>query len=230
MLNKNSPVYVDSWERYVCDLLYVAFWVKKREPDLPHYLYGHSMGGGIGVAAAGKKPELFQKVILSSPMIRPLTPGVPWKAAVCIAHIMCCLGKGKNYMPGQHDYEGEESFAQSGALSEERFSYYQKKKAAEPDYQLGGASYGWMKEMAGLYHVLMRKAYRKMHMPVLVFQAEKDFYVSNKEQNRFVKRVHKNTDSLIHLILVPGTKHEIYHADDWTVQQYWDTVFRFLQS
>lgn len=29
LLKKNSPVYVDFWERYVCDLLYAAFWAKK---------------------------------------------------------------------------------------------------------------------------------------------------------------------------------------------------------
>ena len=41
------------------------------------YLYGHSMGGGIAAAVAARAPEMFEKVILSSPMIRPLTGGVP---------------------------------------------------------------------------------------------------------------------------------------------------------
>ena len=61
LLKKNSPVYVDFWERYVCDLLYAAFWAKKREPDLPLYLYGHSMGGGIGPQRQGKSRNSFRR-------------------------------------------------------------------------------------------------------------------------------------------------------------------------
>lgn len=67
-------VHVDSYKRYVEDLLSVAHRAKSDYGNLPLYLYGHSMGGGIAAAAAAAEPDLFKKAILSSPMIRRSEP------------------------------------------------------------------------------------------------------------------------------------------------------------
>lgn len=80
-----SLVYVDSYHRYVEDLLFVARKAKAEACGLPLVLYSHSMGGGIAAAAAAKAPHLFRKVVLSSPMIRPLTGKVPFADAKRIA-------------------------------------------------------------------------------------------------------------------------------------------------
>lgn len=80
-----SLIYVDSWERYVRDFLKICHGIKKTYPDLHLNLFAHSMGGGIGASAAAWEPELFHKIILSSPMIRPLTGNVPWSLAVMAA-------------------------------------------------------------------------------------------------------------------------------------------------
>ena len=42
-----SLVHVDSYKRYVADLLFVARTAKKEHKNLKLYLFGHSMGGGI---------------------------------------------------------------------------------------------------------------------------------------------------------------------------------------
>lgn len=68
-----SLVHTDSYERYVQDLLFLAEYVEKGAQTSPLILYGHSMGGGIGAAAAAKRPDLFSRLILSSPMIQPET-------------------------------------------------------------------------------------------------------------------------------------------------------------
>ena len=49
-----SLVYVDSYHRYVEDLLFVARKAKAEACGLPLVLYSHSMGGGIAAAAAGQ--------------------------------------------------------------------------------------------------------------------------------------------------------------------------------
>lgn len=43
------------------------------------------MGGGIAAAAVAAKPKLFERLVLSSPMIRPLSGKVPWHDARTIA-------------------------------------------------------------------------------------------------------------------------------------------------
>lgn len=60
------------------------------------------MGGAIGGIAAAWEPDWFHKVILSSPMIRPLTGNVPWPAATGIALEKCILGKDEEYVAGKN--------------------------------------------------------------------------------------------------------------------------------
>ena len=80
-----SLVYVDSYKRYVEDFLFVSRIAKEENSNLPMFLYGHSMCGGIAAAAAAQSNDLFHKVVLSSPMIRPLTGKVPWRTSRLIA-------------------------------------------------------------------------------------------------------------------------------------------------
>ena len=73
-----SLVHIDTWKRYVRDFLKICHVIKKTYPELPLVLFAHSMGGAIGTIAAAWESQLFQKIILNSPMLRPLTGNVPW--------------------------------------------------------------------------------------------------------------------------------------------------------
>ena len=96
----SSLVHIDIWKRYVRDFLKVCHKNQKGTSRAALVL-AHSMGGAIGVIAAAWEPALFHKVILSSPMIKPLTGGVPWPLTVLIANAECLLGKGRVYVLGQ---------------------------------------------------------------------------------------------------------------------------------
>ena len=50
LIPDSSLIYVDDYQRYVNDFLYVAKMAAKENPGLPVFLYGHSMGGGLAVA------------------------------------------------------------------------------------------------------------------------------------------------------------------------------------
>lgn len=109
--NDLSLVHVDDYKRYVNDLLFVCHIAAEEFPELPIILYGHSMGGGIGAAAAAQEPGLFSRAILSSPMIRPCSAPVPWPFACLAARILCIAGKEEQYVIGNHPYDGPEPFA-----------------------------------------------------------------------------------------------------------------------
>ena len=89
-----SLVHIDTWKRYVRDFLKICHVIKKTYPELPLVLFAHSMGGAIGTIAAAWEPQLFQKIILNSPMLRPLTGNVPWPLVIAIAQTKCLFGKG----------------------------------------------------------------------------------------------------------------------------------------
>ena len=138
LIPESSLVHVDDYQRYVDDFLYVAKMATKENPGLPVFLYGHSMGGGLAAAEAAQEPELFRKVVLSSPMIRPDTGNILWPVAKQIAFGACQQGKGAEYVVGQHPYEGRENFETSSSTCKVRFEYYQDKKEKEPLFQTNG--------------------------------------------------------------------------------------------
>ena len=225
-----SLVHVDSFRRYVRDLLFISKAVQKENPGMPLYLYAHSMGGGIGAAAAAKAPYLYRALILSSPMIQPLTAGVPWDIARNIAAAMCMVGKNKDYVIGTRPYEGEEPFETSCSLSKPRYDYYQKKRVAEKHYQTRSASYGWLYGADILNRYLQQKAWRDISVPVLLFQASQENVVSTYEQNIFVQKINLYGNTQAEFVKVPGAKHEIFNSENKVLEGYWEKIFAFMEG
>lgn len=225
-----SLVHVEGTGRYVKDLLYIARKIKKEHPDLPLYLFSHSMGGGIAAVAAGKAPGLFEKVILSSPMIQPFTGGIPWKAAVSAAAVMCAAGKGNTYILGGKPYEDIRDFANSCSTSEARYDYYQDKRKDQVQLQTCCASYGWLRWADILYQYLMKEAWKHIEGPLLFIQAELDTVVSNEEQQRFIEYLKGNTLCRLEFVQIEGAKHEIFNGSNDVLETYWETVFGFLNK
>ncbi len=229
--NDLSLIHVDTYLRYVEDLSFIAKTALRRWERLPLYLYAHSMGGGIGADLIGREPKLFDKAVLSSPMIKPLTAGIPWTATKIISGMFCSIGKGKNYIMGQHPYADDEVFETSAKTSRERFEYYNEKKRVTPLFQMSAASYSWIREATRLNSDIMKNAVKKTICPVLLFQSESDNFVSKDEQTKYVeelKKYHSNPDDA-KLIAVAGTKHEIHNSTADILEIYWKEIFTFLE-
>ena len=225
-----SLVHVDHYERYVGDLLAVARTVRRTYPQLPLFLFGHSMGGGIAAAALSRQPELFTGAVLSSPMIRPLTGTTPWPVAKLYAKLLCCMGKETQYVPGGHAFDGKECFEDSASTSPERFAYYQEKRKAEPLFQMNAASCRWLNEAARLNRYLMGKGWKRIQTPLLMFQAQNDTYVSAADQDRFVEKMKAVGKAPVRKLRIDGTKHEIFSSEDWVLQNYWEEILTFLEK
>lgn len=223
-----SLVHILDWEAYVEDLLFAAHRAKEEWPESALYVFGHSMGGGIAAAAAAKEPDLFAKAVLSSPMIRPLTGGIPYPLAKAVTAAACAGGRAKSYVIGQHAYGGREKFEDSAATSEPRFTYYQDKRVSQPMFQQSAASFGWVRAAAGLSDYLLKQAWKQIAIPVLLCQAGRDVFVSNEAQDQFIQKLGSRIGEDAVMIRVPGAKHEIYNSDDATIRMYWERIFTFL--
>lgn len=227
MTEELSLVHIDHYRRYVDDLLFVSRIAAREFLELPVYLYGHSMGGGIAAAAAAQAPDLFRKTVLSSPMIRPLCGSIPWPVASLAVKILCVAGKKDKYVIIHHPYEGKERFEDSSSVSKARFDYYQEKRRREPLFQMCAASYGWFREAVRLNRYLQKKAWKRISCPVLLFQAERETLVSKKEQERFIRKMYRRGKRDVKLIRVPGSKHEIFNSGERLLEVYWKKVFNF---
>lgn len=221
-----SLVHIDRYETYLEDVEALAELAKAENPALPLYLYGHSMGGGVSAALLERRPELFGKAVLSSPMIKPLTGGIPFFAARLIAGLMICVGKGKSYVQGQHGFQDNETFEESAATCRERYEYYAEKRSGEALFQNSGASYSWLYQAAKLSSFVLRpENCGKIKADILLFQADQESFVDKEAQNLFAERTPKTK-----LVFLPGTKHEIYMSDSSTVNAYLQQILSFFRS
>lgn len=177
------------------------------------------MGGGIAAAAVSADPTLFAKVILSSPMIRPLTFPVPYRSAQRIASCFCRSGRSDRYVAGQKPYSKPEYFEKSCGTSRARFDFYQKKREKDILLQLSAPSYGWLHAAGELNRYLQYRGYCQIQIPVLLFQAHDERLVSKKEQDRFIRKLHRRGVDAS-LIRVPGTKHEIINSNTLVLRTY----------
>ena len=89
-------VHAERFDDYVRDLQHLTeTLVKPASGELPLYLYCHSMGGCIGARLIETSPDLFQKAVLSSPMLGlsfgkiplPVEDGVPCPARPAAAEL-----------------------------------------------------------------------------------------------------------------------------------------------
>ena len=224
-----SLVHIDTWKRFVRDFLKVCHVVKEQYSELPLFLFAHSMGGAIGTIAAAWETEFFQKIILSSPMIRPLTGNVPWSVTVAIAQVECLAGRNARYVIGQKPYDGSEILETSAAVSEARFTRYNEIRKQSREIQTSAASYGWLLASIKMSWYLRYHGWKKLTAPVLLFQAEKDAFVSVRAIQKFAKKLQRKGRTSCEYMYMPGSKHEIFGSDDETMQAYVERILSFLE-
>ena len=223
--NKNPyVVHADFFEDYVWDLRYLTEKrIKPASGALPLYLYCHSMGGCIGALTAEQYPQLFDKLVLSSPMLGLSFGKLPLHAVVAVMALqgIPTLGRGPT---SPVDALPEERFEDSAATSEPRFRYYHEKKLADEYLQTCAASTNWVRvaiRACSFVRSVLQTA--KIRIPVLLFQAGNDTFVKNSSQDLFASRVKS-----CRLVRVPEARHEIYMSRDEVLFPYWERIFAFL--
>ena len=229
LIDDPNKVHIDSYKRYIKDLLFIAHIARDANPELPLYLFGHSMGGGIAAAALATEPDLFSKAILTSPMIRSVRGGFPWTLTRFICWLFPKIGLGKRYAPTQSPYSGPEKFETSAASSKARFDHYQKIRYADPKLQMNGATYGWLHAATQMSVFIQNKGWKKITTPVLLFQAENETFVLNDQQEIFIQNLKSNGVNA-ELVHVKGTKHEICRSNDEVLEPYLEKIFAFFEG
>lgn len=223
-----SLVHIDTWKRFVRDFLKICHETAKRYPNLPRVLFAHSMGGAIGTIAAAWEPDFFHKIILSSPMIQPLTGNVPWSLTVAIAQAECLVGRAGKYVIGQKPYDGSETLETSAAVSEARFTRYNEIRKQHKEIQTSAASYGWLLASIKMSWYLRYYGWKKLAAPVIIFQAEKDAFVSVKAIQKFAKKIQRHGKSSCEYVYMSESKHEIFGSNDDIVKMYVERILKFL--
>ncbi len=193
--------------------------------ELPLYLYGHSMGGGVSACYIEDYPADFDKVILSSPMLEMDAGGTPLWAAKAAARTMIALGKGANWMPGAQAFTGEYDFEGSNTDCEARYAFWNSVQKAHPEYHMCVPSFASALQFFNLTkYATNAKKCARVDVPVLLFQAGKDKMVKPDGQSTFIKQIGDKG----RLIRVEEAQHEIYLSSQEILENYWKEILDFL--
>ena len=219
-----SLTHVENFEDYIEDLHGFIEEVVTERADLnvPFYLYAHSMGGAVAVRYLQMYPGRIEKAVLTAPMLGILL-NMPESAAFLTAAVMKKCKKAYHYLPGHGPFTGTQSFRDSVSSSKERYEFFEEKRKSCPYYQNNGGSYGWMLEAEKMIRAIRREK-RNIQIPICIFAAEKESLVTLKDQLALAERT---PDSRV--VMVSGSKHEIFMAPEAIQAQYWRYIFRFLE-
>lgn len=222
-----NMVHIEHFSDYVTDLhKLITSVVKPAAGELPLYLYGHSMGGGISALYLETFPDTFQKAILNAPMLEIALGSFPTCFAKAFGFFMNVIGFGRHYAITQHAFFPNEKFEESGSANLIRYRYYQDKREQTPLFQTCGSSYRWVyQSLKACDRITRKKNCDRISIPVLVFASPKDTFVKASGILRFVKNVPSS-----YLVSIPGSKHEIYNSTASVLEGYYQEIWSFLSS
>lgn len=219
---------VGAFSDYVHDLnCFVRKVVQPNARKLPLYLYGHSMGGAISILYVQSHPDVFKKVILTAPMLKPKTEGIPTPVTRVLTGLFRSIGKSASRVfVSEEGFNENESFERSPDTSKARFAYYREKRVQYPYLQNSYPSYRWVNESLRICrYMLMPKRCARVRMPVLLFSAGEDTFVYRKEQELFVSLVEHGE-----IIYEDRARHEIYMSTKDVMTDYLSKIETFLSE
>lgn len=219
-----SVIYIDGFEKYIIDLK--DFMVKVvYKCNRTCYLYGHSMGGGIGARFIEEFPNYFDKVVLTAPMIE-MNTFVPKGLLKFIIDIGILTGKNSSSIFPHYTFDSIENYQKFCSTSKVRASYYYNKILMNPRLNTYGISFEWLKSaLEGTKNIQKKENIKRIKSKLLIFEAEDDYLVKGNAMRRFVKRVEGAK-----LIFVSGVKHELYNTYNDVMIPYFNTIFEFFDE
>jgi lysophospholipase len=229
-VNDPNLVWIDDWRQYTEDLAKFARTVGMSYADgNPLCLYAHSMGGGVGATVLERYPALFDRAVLSSPMIEPMT-GMPNAVAGPAVFLARACGLGKRRAPGQKDFSRTFDMSRCEGASEPRVRSYFEMRCADSRYQTNAATFGWVAEALSMSRsIFEREACARVQTPILLFQAGRDNWVHNAAQNRFVECVRDESGDVVFERVEPSV-HEIFSMPNNVLGPYLGRMFNFLDE
>lgn len=218
---------IESFSDYVRDLhCFVKKIVQPNTVGLPLYLYGHSMGGAVSILYLQNHPSVFRKAILTAPMLKPKTEGIPTPVTRAMSAVCRVFGKGdKLVFTAKAGFNDNEQFESSPDTSKERFEYYRQKRVAYPYLQNSYPTYRWVNESLRIgKYMLDPIRVARVKIPVLLFSAGEDDFVFRREQEIFISLLENGE-----LYYEDRARHEIYMSTNDVMADYLSEIETFLK-
>ena len=189
LVDRQDMIHVNRFTDYQKDLQLFLQNIVNKQTQGPLYLYAHSMGGAVAIQYLADHPGVFQKAILSAPMIEPLTGSVkPWIARTGLsACLLFGVGKKKFFL--SDEFDPEYPFSRSKDRSQARFRRNMELRLANTCYQTTPLTMRWVQQSMLLRRRLLNKSFvKKLQTPILMICAEQDGVVNEQAQIDFAEK------------------------------------------
>lgn len=215
----SDRIHIEDFNDYVDT---IKSFAEEMEADGNCFLFAHSMGGCAASIYLEENPDNpFDKVVLSSPMLKINTHGVNENTALRLSDIMVRHRRKDNFVFGQGIWEkANDTFQSSAGFDRGRFEENLSYRERHNEYQKCKATWKWLNE--GIK--ASRKArdnFNLINIPILLLRAEDDSYVD--------KKVFETLDSRFLTIAdVPLSRHECLNSSRETNDETYKIIKAFL--
>lgn len=229
-VEENWLTHVERFQDYSDDFIYfLKRIVVPQTEGLPLFLLGHSMGGAIAAHVMESAPELpVKRLALSSPMVEPLTGGLPRPVAAAMAECLSAAGKGKQRVFAHRPFDGADGFQDKDCCADSyvRYRWYLEEQKRRPEYQTNAASNQWVRESLRQTRKLLAPGRAaRITIPVLLLQAGRDTMVRNAKQDQLLALLPDGRK-----VVFPEARHEIFRCGGDNIPRYVDTVLDFFSE
>lgn len=221
--NNTEMTHVDKFEDYVFDLeCFINKIVTPNNDNVPVYIYSHSMGGTITQMYLASCKNNVEKVILSAPMIYPVTPPLP-------RFVLKKLLKGEARKFGwdakfkfSSNFNPDAKLEKSNDLSYSRFKYNLDLRINDVKYRNSYGSNKWNYEaVTAIEKILNKKRTKNITPKMLIISAGKDTAVKVKPQKKLSKLLKCEYK------VFEEARHSLYTMSDDALKEYIDTLMEF---
>lgn len=198
-------IHVDRFSDYEKDLQCFLDQIVRPNTQGPLYLFSHSMGGAVAAFYLAHNAGVFQKAILSAPMVEPLTGNVNPGFARAGLSAWLLFHDRKEKFWYTNEFDPDYPFARSQDQSLARFQHNMRLRLSDENYRTTPLSMGWVHQSLSVKKKLTcRRFLKNIQTPVLMLCAEHDRVVSEKAQAVFAQRC-----DACHRMVLPGTTHAL---------------------
>lgn len=225
-VDKNYMVYIRSFDDFVKDLDFFVKNIVSLTNRKPLYLYAHSMGGAVGLSYLEQYNDVFDKAVISTPMVKPNTI-FPNFVMLSVVGFMKFIGLGKKPVPFTYvGFPERERFDLVSNGSFVRYSYYYDVCSKDEHLQTFTPSASWMQQCIKGTSILRKdENIVKIKTPILMFEVANDKKVLSKDTVKFSAKLDN-----CRLISVKDDKirHELYTAYEKVLIEYFTNVLDYF--
>lgn len=217
--------HVDDFSDYEADLVAVVNEVVRAHAPRPHFALAHSMGGTVLIHALMRDPTLFDRAVLTAPMIalaglrRPL-------GARLLAAGLDVLGFGGSFIPAGGETAVVTKLFEGNPLTRDAYRYARTAAlvAAAPDVGLGDPTIGWVHAAFRAMDPFRDPNYAlRMRTPLLLLLPAMDRVTASPAAERFSARLKAGR-----AIVIANAEHELLMERDAIRSQVWAAFDAFI--